>query len=202
MDFKPPFQWHPVSLEQHASDDPSFESLSSLLSYDHTTGRLGSDLTIAIDGSDDDTDDEVVLREEVWIDVHLPAGFSGDLPVGAEFETVAADQKFLKIDDEAGFSDLTISWKSMPYATSGFPKDHRVYDRVLAEGYNSWGGFSAAPVNPNPSEPRMFVLRDLKGTVRIGVGIEHTIFGHSNDYSYEVRSIGDFILSKITINVG
>jgi hypothetical protein len=203
MDFLPyQFLWHAVTLEQRVSDDPSFESLSSLVSYDHTQGRLGSDLTIGVEGSDDNTDNEVVLREEVWIEVPLPASFSGDVPVIAEFETVSVDQRYLKIDDEAGFSDLTISWKSQPYATVGYPKDYRIYDAALTHGQSTWGSFSPSPIIPKHVEVRTFRLSDLKGTVRLGVGIEHSVVGRSNDYSYVVQCIGDFKLTKITVVAG
>jgi hypothetical protein len=157
------FYWHPVTFEQVVSDDPDLQGVLSVVSYDHTNGRLGSDLTMSVYGSTDDTDNRVLVYEEVWIEIHLPTWFAGDLPVEADFETIDVDQRFEQIEDEAGFSDLSISWKSQPYATSGFPKGSRVYDRVLAEGTHQWdkGPYQSTPTAPGGIETRRFWLKDL-----------------------------------------
>lgn len=205
IDFLPhQFKWNPVSLNQSVHADPQFESLWSDVSYDHTHGRLGADLRLWLFGSSDDVNSWVDVNEQVWIEVHLAPDFSGDLPVEAFFETLNVDQQFQSIEDEAGFSDLSISWKSRPYATSGFPRGSRVYDKVLAEGETTWGvrPFDASPTAParGTIERRQFRFKDLKGTVRLGVGIQHSVVGQSNDYSYQVRSIADFTLNKVTVH--
>jgi hypothetical protein len=208
MDFGPSdFQWLPIFLEQQVSDDPSFEGLVTLASYDPRTGRLGSNLHTGVTESDDDTDNSVLLREEVRIDVPLPPGWTGaDVPVDTEYTTNKVDQQFIKVDDEAGFSDLEIGWKSIPYIRIAVAKSLRVYAGVLASGVKSWnkGPWSSTPTVPTPTEQRSFLLKDVKvtGQLSLGVGIEHSLSGHSNDYTYEVRSIGDFTLKRVSVVIG
>jgi len=207
MDFGPSdFQWHPIFLEQQVSDDPSFEGLVTVASYDPRTGRLGSNLHTGVTGSDDDTDNSVLLRQEVRIDVPLPPGWTGaDVQVNSEYTTNKVDQQFIKVDDEAGFSDLAISWKSIPYIRIAVANSPRVYADVLASGVETWNkGFIPSSTVPKPTEQRSVVLKDVKATgqLSLGVGIEHSLSGHSNDYTYEVRTIGDFTLDRVSVSIG
>jgi hypothetical protein len=160
MDFGPSdFQWLPIFLEQQVSDDPSFEGLVTLASYDPRTGRLGSNLHTGVTESDDDTDNSVLLREEVRIDVPLPPGWTGaDVPVDTEYTTNKVDQQFIKVDDEAGFSDLEIGWKSIPYIRVADAKSPRVYVDVLASGVAAWnkGFVRREPSRSQPNSARSF----------------------------------------------
>jgi hypothetical protein len=132
--FTPPYGWAPITVDQGVTNEPSLETLSSSLSYNHMTGLLGCDVTIGVHGSSDHTDDDVTVREELWVDVTLPSNFASDLAVTADFETVEADHKILEANDEPGVSDLYLNWKTQPYVTTGYPKGSRVYDSALFSG--------------------------------------------------------------------
>jgi hypothetical protein len=207
MDFAPgDYRPHAVFLQQRVSDDPSFEATNATLQYDAGAGRLGANLHVSVSGSDDDTDNSVLVREEIRIDVPLPSGWTGgDVRVDARFTTVGTDQQFIKIDDEAGFSDLMIAWASTPYVRVAVPDAERVYGDVLAYGFSTWNMTgTGTPTVPTPTEERSIVLEAVKaaGQLPLAVGLEHSVSGHSNDYSYEVRSIGDFTLDRVSVPIG
>lgn len=208
-DFGPSdFQWAPIFLDQRVSDDPSFQGLITLANYDPRTGRQGSNLRTGVTGSADATQNSVLLREEVQIDVPLPPGWTGaDVPVDTEYTTKAVRQEFINVDDEAGFSDLEIGWESIPYVRLRVPPNSPlVYADVLTRGLHQWneGPFNTSPTLPKPTEQRSFLLKDVKATGQLSlrVGIEHTLSGHSNDYTYNVRSIADFTLDRVSVQVG
>jgi hypothetical protein len=81
-----------------------------------------------------------------------------------------------------------------------------VYADALASGDKRWnnGPFYTTPTVPKPTEQRWFVLKDVKATGQLSleVGIEHSLSGHSNDYTYEVRSVGDFTLKRVSVVIG
>jgi hypothetical protein len=44
---------------------------------------------------------------------------------------------------------------------------------------------------------------DLKGgKFRLGCGVEHYLWGHSNDYSYKVQLMSKFVLKNIFVSPG
>jgi hypothetical protein len=207
MDYMPPFKWRPVVLEQGLSDDPANEELTSTLGYDPATGTLGCVLQIGIDESGDRTEEQVVAREEVWIQPQLPTGHIAKLPVSAEFAFDLVDHKALRADETSGFlgkSSLEVWWGARPYifTMTGGPVGQvgaRQYSDVLAHGGEVWNReFSPTDVIPNPVEERRFELKDVKGPLRLGVGIEHTLEGTSNDYAYTYVFTSNWKLTKIT----
>jgi hypothetical protein len=201
---RPQFQWHPTQLLQQVSDDPSLENLSASIRYFPPEGRLGSIFTARVEGSSDATKDFVLFRSEVWIEFTSPPSFhGGNLPVNAEFETNAAALRLLDYKDEYGTSDLDIEWKVVPYATVGFPKDQRSYGKELASGFAVPPPYFSGTTLPGPTEMRAFVLPNVTpGTIRFGVGIDHTLAATSNDYTYTTEASGDFSLNWIAVEIG
>lgn len=206
MDYVPPFNSRDVVLEQRLSDDPANEELTSTLGYDPTRGELGCVLEIGIDESGDHTQEHALVREEVWIQPHLPTGPIARLPVSAEFAFDLVDHKALRADDTSGFlgkSYLEVACEAKPYiftmSVGGGQVGARQYSNVLAQGGEVWNrDLSPSDVIPNPVEERRFELKDVKGPLALGVGIEHTLEGTSNDYAYTYVFTSNWKLTKVT----
>ncbi len=205
MDFVPPFEGQPVELEQRLSDDPANEELASTLVYDPPTGTLGCVLKIGIDESGDSTEERALVREEVWIKkAQLPS--TQRFLVEADFRYDLVDHKAERADDTSGFlgrSSLLVGWEAKPYiftlSVGGGQPGARHYGNVLAQGGEVWDGpYAPSSVSPNPVERRSFELRDVKGPLSLGVGIEHKLEGFSNDYAYTYVFTSNWKLTKVT----
>src|SRR5215207_9198099 len=207
MDFMAPYKWAAPMVDQYVSDDPAFAALSARLIYDHMLGRLGSDMTVRLTDSADETEDKVVMSTEVWIEVQELPSESGPLLVDAQYELQDVDHKFFDVSDEWGFSHLHIWWFSKPYATVDLPGYKRVYADTLSEG-DAEGEDDAAKetsyVPPGQIEKRDFVLKDLdkaKVPLRLAVGLEDIVYVYSNDYSYGLRTVSSWLVPKVTVTL-
>jgi|SRR5215207_1932378 len=202
--FVPPFDLRPVVLEQRLSRDPANDEVISTLVYDPSMGRLGCVLQIGSDESGDRTEEQVLVREEVSVPTQLSAGPIQRLPVEAEFEFELVEPKALRAEDDSGFLGvgwLSVSWEARPYifTLGGGQAGARQYGNVLAQGGEAWErDFAVGDVRPDPVERRKFELKDVKGPVALGVGIEHKLHGLINEYKYTYKLTSNWKLTKIT----
>ncbi len=210
------FRWSPPTLEAHLSDEPDHHDLNARLLYDHTEGRLGSDIRLRLKGSDDDTRSSCLVRTEVGLRLaQAVPPLAHGVHVVATFRCEESGREFDHYD-EAGLSDLKVDYTSRPFARLDLdpPLGARVYDKPFLRSYAQHaeptvmvGGLDfdlddVAPVPHGKKAVFTCTLDELpprRGNL-LAVGIEDEVVARSDDTTYIVRLRSHWFLESVDLS--
>lgn len=197
-------------------DEPDFARGSVLAVYDHSVGRLGSDLTLHVAGSDDSTDHRLVVRTEIAVDLTEHPDVIGALVATAAFECQEAFPEVGSQNEEYGVSRVRFDFTSKPYAyiagqIKGQPGHvnalYATYatgdDGLLSGGEVHQAGNFGQPPKAGQPEAVVFKFDDVVTTtvIRLVVGIENELHASSNDWTYTIRFRSHWLLQKLQIGI-
>lgn len=207
------FQWAPPTVETRLTEEPDVHEIQARLLYDHTMGRLGSDIRIRLKGSDDDTRSSCRARTHVAIRLAQP------VPVGAlgvhlvaRFRCEEAGPPEFDHYDEGGTSSVQVDYRSRPFARLDLDSlaGTYVYDEPFLEGIASFapdtgiivGGMDAQYVKITADPPVFAVgldeVRPQRGML-VSVGIEDEVVVDSDDTTYIVRLRSHWFLESVEL---
>lgn len=209
------YKWSAPFVWDRVADEPDHASFRSLIVYDYSKGRLGSDTTIHVDGSDDSTHHSVLSRTEVVVEVPTPDGVAG-VVVEPRFELQEVVARIVRSDEEYGVSTIEFEWRSAPVARlldqeRGGPLIGDALYSSSAFGNEGWITGPAIGVDEdylNPpkagtTEVRRFTFDDVasRPSLEIAVGIENRLTVNSNDWTYDARLRSHWLLTSVKVTV-
>lgn len=209
------FRWAPPTLETRLSDEPDINEIQVRLLYDHTQGRLGSDIRLRLRGSEDDTRSTCLVRTRVEIRIAqpIPSGAVG-VHVVAKFRCEESSREFDHYD-ESGDSNLIVDYRSKPFARLDLdpPLGRYAYDEPFFEWYSQHadksfliGGLDfdhgdAGPMKPGDLGTFDVGLDEVAPTrgMLIEVGMEDEVVAQSDDTTYIVRLRSHWFLERVDL---
>lgn len=209
------YRWAPPTLEARLSDEPDHSDLRARLLYDHTAGRLGSDIRLRLKGSDDDTRSSCLVRThvEVRLAQPVPPGAKGIHVVG-KFRCEESSREFDHYD-ESGLSDLKVDYTSRPYARLELdpPLGAYAYGKPFFRSYAQHaepsglvGGLDV-DINdegPLPQGHKALLAVELdeispRRGLLIAIGMEDEVVAQSDDTTYIVRLRSHWFLDSVEL---
>ncbi len=211
--FQPPdYRWVGPLIDVHIGDEPDAASAQTHLLYDYWAGRLGSDTTVSVGGSDDDTLHQVQVSTEVVVELNGLPPTIHQMTAATTWECQGTFADIVSEHEEYGVSDVGFSWTSQPYSrlegqAKGSPAPVLPFFSASATG--SDGPFSPDEIDSSipPAiqaghpESREFKYDDVapERVIRLVVGVRDEVRVSSNDWSYAAHLHSHWILSSIDV---
>lgn len=211
----PTFRWMPPTLETRLTDEPDLDEIRTRILYDHAAGRLGSDIRLALEGSDDDTRSSCRVRTQVGVRLAQAVGRTHTrTTVSATFRCEESNREFDHYD-EAGLSMLVVKYRSKPFARLDLepPLGAYVHGEPFFDAWSQHaeptvligGGTTEfetdGPVTPGATVTFKAELDEAvprRGLVVL-VGMEDEVVAESDDTTYVVRLRSHWFLESVTL---
>jgi len=210
------YAWWGPFVRTDTENEPDNANADALVIYDYSLGRVGSQITIHVGGSDDNTKHSMDVETSVIVHIPETPGSANAVGVAVTYECQEVKSEIQSSNEEYGTSEIGFEWSSIPFVTvlgaggpttsHGDPLFKAVgqgSDGPVTDGYIVLDDAYRHPPPPKSEEQRTFELLNLPiaGSIQVQVGIVDRLAANSNDWTYTALFRNHWIITQIDVQV-